>query len=258
MAVGLHDRRPDRLVGAPRGAGRPSRPRDARVSHLAARPRAGRGRPGGARGWVARLEPRGPPRPACDSFLEALDARHGAFHDAGLPRVGSRPRVAHAEPLRRRRSRAAFDRLRAGHACTPARRCALNPPCSTASRSWITRAAGSSSSTWARCATQTRGCARRSAATAAPTPSATSSRRGRWPRFLDRPGRDRPAGAHHPLQLEPARQRALREHDRQLPGRHARQDAVRRRLVVPGPAAGHGAPARRSRTWACCRSSSAW
>lgn len=50
------------------------------------------------------------------------------------------------------------------------------------------------------------------------------------------PRRGESAGEDHPLQPQPARQRSLRHHDRQLPGRfHPRQDAVRRGLVVPRP-----------------------
>src|SRR6266511_2540284 len=67
-------------------------------------------------------------------------------------------------------------------------------------------------------------------------------RAGAAPRALPGPpGRDEPARQDHPLQHESRGQRAPGHHVRQLHGRlGAGKDAVRHRLVVPGPEGRHG------------------
>ena len=82
---------------------------------------------------------------------------------------------------------------------------------------------------------------------------------GDWPAgpadgAVPRPARPRrPAGQDDPLQPQPGRQRSGGHDDRATSRTaHARQDAVRQRLVVPRSEGRHGAATRtRCRTWGC-------
>ena len=212
--------------GAPRARRAQAIPTTRVVSHLAPRrgARIRRSRPGtpGSDGWRRR-------RTRTVAHVSTTLSRRStratrAFHDAGLPRLRSRP-GDDAPPT----PYADAEVARPSTACARARR-------STATRrsalqvgaapslapSWTTRAAGCSSSTSARYANiNTRAAPRSSAPTRARLDRRLRDGARRWPRSSIGLDEHEPAGQDHPLQPEPARQRAVRHHGRQLPGRLA-------------------------------------
>jgi glucuronate isomerase len=71
-------------------------------------------------GWVARLEvASGRVVSSFESFLEALDVRHQAFHDLGCRASDHGLEAMYAEPFSDSSVASAFDRARAGHAPAP-------------------------------------------------------------------------------------------------------------------------------------------
>ena len=225
---GLHHRRPDRLAGAPRGAAAPTRRRGCippggptgRWTWTTGNVR-GLGRAiGGRVGCCVRLE----------SFLEALDVRHGAFHDLGCRALdhglqGVRARRA----LRRCRRRLLVQKARAGQgfprrgARAPVRSAPPPPRSLTLDHVLLRRAVPP-------------GRAPRPERAAAGG-AGTRLRRGLHRRRFEElsawagswTGWTRPASWRAPscTTRTLARQRGVRQHDRQLPGRDA-ADRVRR------------------------------
>ncbi len=132
--------------------------------------------------WVEHLERASlVPVGSWQTFLQALEARHTAFHE-----LGCRPRTTASRPSRRAGGRRPGRRgLRPSRApvasSNRARPWPSAPPCSTTSPSSTTLGAGSSSSTSAPCGTTTPACSATSAPTPASTRWATSSRAGPSP-----------------------------------------------------------------------------
>ena len=162
-------------------------------------------------------------------FLDALAGVTTPSPRAAAPDHGLR---ALRRDVEGPRGRSHLRQARAGRARDRGEVLRFAPPSCTASRHGP-HGAGCSSTTSARSATTIRGSGGSSARTPASTRSATARWRGHCP-VPRPPRRERPAREDHPLQPEPARQRAVRDDDRQLPGRgRPRQDPVRHRLVVP-------------------------
>ena len=116
----LHDRRSGRTSRLARDNQR-LRPRDAGLPDVPAGSRAGRARARRLQpvGRQARGACRTPPSSSSTDFLDALRARHQAFHDAGGRLSDHGLSVCYADPCTDAEPRPHFDRARAGQINTP-------------------------------------------------------------------------------------------------------------------------------------------